>query len=246
MGFIPLLGKSFVKVSDSNFCKTVATISRDQVVYRSSLNAIENEANLTPLQKDKLIKLKTKYQEQLGNGSLGLAKGVSHVIDTGDHPPIKQRYYPTSPAMSKIMNQELDKLLESGVVVPSRSPWSSPVVMVKKKTGDMCICIDFRKVNKITKKDAYAIPYVSMTLDRLGKAKYLTSIDLESAYHQIPLDPDSMERLLLRSREGDISFCTTSVWPTQCPGYVPTFCGYGNWTRFGTFRFRLFRRCHHC
>lgn len=148
---------------------------------------------LTVDQKAALNSLLTGKFNQMGT-ELGCAKGVFHVINTGDHPPIKQRYYPVSPYMQKIMNDELDKMIELGVVEPSSSGWSSPVVLVKKPNNEYRFCVDYRSVNKVTKRDAYAIPYISMILDRLRNCKYLSSVDLKSAYWQMPLEESSKEK----------------------------------------------------
>lgn len=145
-------------------------------------------------QQRRLDELLERSFNKMGTG-LGCAKNVEHILDTGDAMPIKQRYYPVSPYLQNIMNQELDKMLELGVVEPSRSAWSSPVVLIKKKNNkDYRFCIDFRAVNKVTKRDAYALPYISTILDRLRNARYLSSIDLKSAYWQIPLAQDSKEK----------------------------------------------------
>lgn len=92
------------------------------------------------------------------------------------------------------MNKELDQMLEDGVVVPSNSPWSSPVVLVKKPDGSHRFCVDYRQLNKITKRDAYPLPYVSDTLDKLKGAKYLSTIDIKSTYWQGPLEKSSREK----------------------------------------------------
>lgn len=119
---------------------------------------------------------------------------VQHSIDTGDNKPIKQRYYPVSPAMQTIVNQELDKMIEEGIVERSTSPWSSPVVLVKKPNGQYRFCVDFRKLNAVTKKDAYPLPYVSHILDRLRDARYLSSLDLKSAYWQVKVKEEDREK----------------------------------------------------
>ncbi|KAJ3656579.1 hypothetical protein Zmor_015648 [Zophobas morio] len=84
-------------------------------------------------------------------------------------------------------------MLELGVIEPSKSPWSSPVVMVKKPNNEYRFCIDFRKVNQVSKRDAYPLPYVSTILDRLHSARVFSSIDIKSAYWQIPLAEESKE-----------------------------------------------------
>lgn len=126
--------------------------------------------------------------------TLGHTTLVEHVIDTGNNQPIKQRYYPMSPARLNLVYQELEKMLAIGVVSPSRSAWSSPIVLVDKPDGSTRLCVDMRKVNAVTKRDAYPLPRVTTILDRLRDAKYLSSLDIKSAYWQIPLNKESKEK----------------------------------------------------
>ena len=88
--------------------------------------------------------------DQLGKTSL-----VWHVIDTGDATPIKQRPYRVSPDVKKEIDPQVDEMLEKGIIQESVSPWSSPVVLVKKKDRSYRFCVDFRKVNKVTKVDSF-------------------------------------------------------------------------------------------
>ena len=85
--------------------------------------------------------------------------------------PIKQRYYPVSLAKQKIIDEEIRKMLDPDIIQPSRSPWASPILLVPKKDGSYRFCVDFRKLNAVTKKDAYPLPYVSSILNRLRGAK---------------------------------------------------------------------------
>ena len=78
--------------------------------------------------------------------------------------------------------EELNKLLDSGMIIPSNSPWASPILIVKKKDGSNCVVIDYCKLNLITKKDSYPLPQIDNTLDRLGHAKYFSAMDLISGY----------------------------------------------------------------
>ncbi len=78
-------------------------------------------------------------------------------------------------------------MLKQGVIRPSNSPWASPIVIVKKKDGTDRFCIDFRKLNQITRKDAFPLPNITEILDQLGKAQIFSSLDLASGYWQIPM-----------------------------------------------------------
>src|SRR5690606_27903761 len=83
---------------------------------------------------------------------LGQAVGVTHSIDVGDHPPLRQRSYRHSAEERRVIADEVHKMLEKDVIEESSSPWASPVVLVKKKDGSWRFCIDFRRINAITKK----------------------------------------------------------------------------------------------
>lgn len=122
---------------------------------------------------------------------LGQTSLVTHSIDTGNATPIKQRHYPVSPAVQAMMDEELSRMLELGVITESNSPWSSPIVMVKKSNGKIRLCLDVRKVNAVTVKDAYPTPTVEGLLSRLNDTKYISAIDLKDAFWQIPLDEDA-------------------------------------------------------
>lgn len=126
--------------------------------------------------------------------TIGCTNLVSHKIETGDAAPIKQRYYPVSPYVQALMTSELEKMLKEDVVEPSKSGWSSPVVLVKRADGSVRFCVDYRKLNRVTLKDAYPIPYVSTILDRLRNARYLSALDIKSAYWQVPVDEGSREK----------------------------------------------------
>lgn len=89
--------------------------------------------------------------------------------------------------LHEIVDRELDKMLEEGVVERSSSDWPSPIVMVWKKDNTYRFCVDFRKLNVVTSRDAYPLYYISSILDKLQDGKFLTAIDISSAYWQITL-----------------------------------------------------------
>lgn len=163
----------------------------------SFVNAIKSETTeymqtLTDKQKRALNGLVEKYAK-LSSGNLGCTTLVEHRIITHAD-PIKQRYYPVNPVMQAHLDRELDKMLRDGVVEPSSSPWSSPVLLVRKSDNTYRFVVDYRKLNSVTQKDAYPLPYVNAILDKLRNARYLSSLDLKSAYWQIPVAEDSKEK----------------------------------------------------
>ena len=124
----------------------------------------------------------------------GCTEVVTHKIDTGDHPPIRQRFRRIPPERRQVVEVEIQKMLDRGIIEPSHGPWASPIVLVKKMTGEWRFCIDYRKLNDITKKDAYPLPRIDDTLDLLSRAQYFATIDLASGYWQVSMDPADKEK----------------------------------------------------
>ena len=92
--------------------------------------------------------------DQLGKTSL-----VQHVIDTGDALPIKQRPYRTSPKCKQEIDRQMEDMLQKGIIREFASPWSSPVVLVKKKDGSFRFCVDLRKVNAVTRERQFSYAF---------------------------------------------------------------------------------------
>ncbi|CAF4359860.1 unnamed protein product, partial [Rotaria sordida] len=105
-------------------------------------------------------------------------------IKTGDHPPIYSKQYSASYKDQEIKFQETQKLLERGQIEESTSSWSSPIVLVKKKDKTMRFCIDYRRLNAITIKDAFPLPRIDEIFDQLSDATYYTKFDFKSGYFQ--------------------------------------------------------------
>nr|GFB61618.1 RNA-directed DNA polymerase homolog [Tanacetum cinerariifolium] len=83
------------------------------------------------------------------------------------------------------VNEQLQEMLENGIIRPSVSPWGVPVLFVKKKDGSMRLCIDYRELNRITIRNRYPLPRIDDLFDQLQGAKYFSKIDLRSGYHQL-------------------------------------------------------------
>lgn len=156
------------------------------------ISAIESR---TELSKDQELELDNVVQEEFGklfSDKLGCARHVEHVITT-ESPPIKQRCRPLSPPLQKQVDEALTKMLKDDVIEKSNSAWSSPILLVPRKDGTYRFCVDFRKLNSVTKRDSYPLPNVTNILDRLRDAKFLSSLDMKSAYWQIKLSEESKQ-----------------------------------------------------
>ena len=137
---------------------------------------------------NQLSVLLEKYSQEFVNGPddpLGRTCAVEHSIDTGDSRPIKQRPYRIPVHLHHVVGQQVEEMLARGLIRLSNSPWSSPIVLAPKKDGDYRFCVDFRRLNAVTRKDAYPMPRVDEIFDKLGGARYFSTLDLASGYWQV-------------------------------------------------------------
>lgn len=116
---------------------------------------------------------------------LGASTVEVHGIDTGSARPIRTGLRPMPPAGKEVVRSEVEKMLKMGVVKPSKSPWSSAVVLVKKKDGSTRFCVDYRRLNDVTVKDVYPLPRISDQLESLAGARYFSTLDAASGYWQL-------------------------------------------------------------
>ena len=133
----------------------------------------------------------------MDSGELGSTELVTHTIDTGESPPIKQPARRVPFALHQAVDEMVEKMLSQGVVEPSHSPWSSPVVIVEKKDGSRRFCVDYRQLNSVTKMDVFPLPRIDDTLDSLAQSRYFTALDLASGYWQVRMHPASQEKTAL-------------------------------------------------
>ena len=135
-------------------------------------------------------------------------------IDIGDAAP--QRCPPRR--MPFVVREEvakqLDRMQAAGVIEPSMSPWSSAVVMVRKKDGSHRFCVDYRHLSSVTKADTYPLPRIDDLLDQLGCCKFFSTLDLASGYWQIRVDPQSQEKTAFVTPQGLYEF---KVMPFALP-----------------------------
>jgi hypothetical protein len=119
---------------------------------------------------------------------------VKHQINLADETPIKLPHRRIPPAMVQETKSHLNKMLDAGIIRSSHSPFSTPMVLIRKKSGELRICIDYRMLNKVTKKDAYALPRMDEILDSLNGASIFSCLDLKSGYFQIEVEESHRER----------------------------------------------------
>ena len=152
---------------------------------------------------------------------LGFCSLVEHNIDTGDAKPIKQPPRRPPLASGKAENDLIDNMLRAVVIEPSESPWASPVCLVKKPDGTYRFCVNYRRVNAVSKQDAFPIPDIRDALDSLRDMKYYATIDLLSGYWQLGMTDQAKERAAFCTRRGLFHF---NRMPFGLSGAPATFC----------------------
>lgn len=137
------------------------------------------------------------------HGRTGLVK---HRIDTGEASPIRQPPRRLPLAKRTEVENMIKSMEEQGIIEESSSPWASPVVLVKKKDGDTRFCVDYRRLNDVTRKDSYPLPRIDDTLDTLSEAKWFSTLDLKSGYWQVEVHPDDREKTAFSVGSGLMQF----------------------------------------
>lgn len=132
----------------------------------------------------------------------GVADVPAHRIDTGDAVPIKLRPYRSSHHERGKLDEEVEIMHANGTIRQSQSPWAAPAVLVMKKDGDLRFCVDYRRLNALTRKDSYPLPRIDETLESLVSMRYFSTLDLASGYWQIPVAEEDKPKTAFTTGRG--------------------------------------------
>jgi len=148
--------------------------------------------HLEPDRRKQLQKLLSSFSD-IFQDRPGKTKLCSHSIELQPGTkPIRLAPYRVNTQKAELIQKELDLMIDMGVIEESNSPWAAPVVLVPKPDGSVRFCTDFRRLNSVTIPDAYPMPRIDDLIDKVGRAKYLTKIDLSRGYWQVPMDENSI------------------------------------------------------
>ncbi|UYV76975.1 hypothetical protein LAZ67_14002656 [Cordylochernes scorpioides] len=194
----------------SEFNKEVKNANHASHADKSDFKFLQNliSDDLSEEQQSQILSILKRYDKifDKNNEPVKQTSVIKHKIETENHQPIKHRPYRVSPTERQAIQTEVDKMLDAGIIRHSESPWSSPVILVKKKDGNWRFCVDYRRLNKVTKKDVYPLPRIDDTLDSLKGAKFYSSMDLRSGYWQIEVDEADREKTAFITPDGLYEF----------------------------------------
>ena len=164
--------------------------------------------DLSQAEKEQLYCLLLEYSGVFASSDadLGRTGRLKHSIDTTGSHPVRQRARRVPPIQREEMRQLLRDMLKRDVIQPSASPWASPVVLVRKRDGSLRFCIDYRKLNAVTRKDAYPLPRIDDTLETLAGSRWFTTLDLLSGYWQVEVAEEDREKTAFCTQEGLFEF----------------------------------------
>lgn len=181
---------------------------------------ISSDLDLSHLSEDQQSQVKPLINPEIFQEYPGRTKLVEYDIVLQPDATVRRMSYRIPERLLVSLKKEVDLMLSLGIIQPSKSEWCNPVVLVPKKDGTIRFCIDFRYLNSISKFDSYPTPRIDDLIERLGKAKYLTTIDLCKGYWQVPLTQQSRELTAFRTPWGLFQF---TVLPFGLHGAPATF-----------------------
>ena len=182
----------------------------------------------------KQIRAILRTHSAMWDGTLGTIHATEHAMVTpANAVPIRAQQYRTGPFKRQIIADQINKMLKLKVIEPSHSAWASPVVIVLKKNGKARFCVDYRRLNNITKKDAYPLPRMEDCLNSLGDAKVFTLSGLYGRLMESAPTPCRQREDCVYNACGYIPLAVHALWTDQRTRYVST-CPrhYIVWTQF--------------
>lgn len=206
-----------------NLSNNDITINKGQTIARGEVcmeEEVERETHTDEIREDEidsdleanehshLIELLNKYRGVVARNTqqIGQTNAAEMSIQLTTENPVCYRPYRLSYHEKEQVKDMIMDLKKADVIEESSSPYASPIILVRKKTGEVRMCVDYRALNKITIKDRYPIPLIDDQIDRLRGHRYFTSLDLFSGYYQVPMAKDSRDKTAFVTPNGQYQF----------------------------------------
>ena len=190
-----------------------------ETVTPDTFNPLQHEFSIAV--QDDLQLLLQEYKSQFAKDktTIGTTPLTSMTIDTGTADPVSQKLYPIAMKHYQWVKDEIGKLLATKVICTSHSSWSAPIIVVPRGDGGKCLVIDYRALNKVTRKFTWPMPKVEDIFSKLNGATYFTTLDLRAGYHHIPLDKPSLPKTAFNSPFGKFEYVKVPFGLAQAPAY---------------------------
>ena len=204
---------------------SVSKQSRPKQAIKDTIDQMTT--GLAPSVKDRVAALLWRFEDviALNDNDLGRTHLVSHRIETADARPVRQLARRLPFHLHEEVRGLVDNMLSQGIIEPCCGPWASPILLAKKKDGSTRFCVDFRRVNDMTRKDAQPLPRIDNTLDALGGACYFSTLDLASGYWQVEVDSRDREKDRICNTMWALPISSDAVWVVQCASNLPAAYG---------------------
>ena len=219
LGNILDLNTAHVRQSPSENVTEINTIMTNNHEEELKLLCSNIEPKLEPPVREQLEQLLIKYKGAfaLNDGQLGRTSVLQHEIHTSDTPPVRIPPRRIPSALIPELNSMIENMLKKNIIQPSSSPWSSPVVLVKKKNGDLRLCVDYRKLNEVTRRDAFPLPRIDDLFDALAGARFFSTLDLASGYWQVEVKQEDRPKTAFSVPSGLYEFQTMPFGLVNAP-----------------------------
>lgn len=203
-----------ISLSVNNFeTLTPVPISTGKTISKEEIKQMIRSDHLSPLEATELLNVIHENQSVLlkEGEKLSATTAIKHKIVTVDDCPIYTKSYRYPHHFKKDVHQQIQEMLDNGIIQPSVSPYSAPIWVVPKKQDasgkkKVRVVIDYRRLNEKTIDDRFPMPQIEEILDNLGKSVYFTTLDLKSGFHQIPMDPAHKEKTAFSTDKGHFEF----------------------------------------
>ena len=177
-----------------------ARVTKDQI--QQILDGIDPDVPTE--HRSRLRNLLVEYADILSRDEfdMGLTDLIQHDIDTGQERPVRQALRRTPMVHNQVIDSHIQSMLKQGLIEPSHGDWSSNIVLVLKKDKSYRFCLDYRQLNRVSRKDVYPLPRIDASLDALAGSSWFSTLDLRSGYYQVPLNPRDAHKTAFVARSG--------------------------------------------
>lgn len=194
----------FESTSDQVVTVTCSQVVQHEATGMDGLTIDLADVECTEAERKQLSELLRKHADLFAqtDGDLGYTDRVKHRINLKDETPVNLPYRRVPPSQYERVREHIKLLLEKKIIRESCSPYASPIVVVEKKDGGLRLCVDYRKLNEKTVKDAYPLPRIEESWDALSGAKYFSTLDLASGYYQVAMEEEDKAKTAFTSPFG--------------------------------------------